>query len=622
MILFNTNINQKYTLLKTPVLPEEKVFSKKEADRGCNTNLCSFYYPLSFGKGNLSYQDFFHKCRYVCKDENISDLIKKSIQNNKNFIGSGKDHRVYKLDGVNDYVVRVPLNINDDCFAEELKPITDYFPNVNVGQAVAGNNRGVSVLKKVKGYEHGIKMSKLFAQKNLPTQEDAEIFLQQLKIIAGFENASYVDLAKQFKQINKSERFFVDTNPNNLMVDVLNNKLTVIDLFDKTQVPGLENFTSHVNAMISLILDGQMHTRFLEKLSDVKKQEMINTSRIIIDKCKNAGLQAGILQSKISVADYFDNLMNFVYFKKGQKHTGITWGERYNDFCNLYKDILPKDTTSISHFSDIEKLKYLFNSTNIIEDYYLPFLYEQKKVQASDLTEIIESNPEKISREDINYFIRHHIPLTHLDNELIINNRLNCLNAKSFTKDSDEYINNNKNILKHELALVDKAPAEKKLVIVTGLPGSGKSFFIENENLSKNFYIADCDAIKEQFPAYIEDNAMFLNTLHDISRKILQQQILPYALKNNKNVVIPTTGWADYVEMLASVAKKFGYNVEVVYMKTTPEKSMKNVINRFMNGGRWVDPFFTVQRAVYLDSQMMKFKNSNLIDKFTVQELF
>lgn len=293
--------------------------------------------------------------------------------------------------------------------------------------------------------------------------------------------------------------------------------------------------------------------------------------------------------------------------------------KRGSQVCSYYYPVSFGDKNS--NYRNSENLKYLYSCTSVMRDHYLPFLYEQNKIQVSDLTEIIESNPEKISNDDINYFIRHRIPLTHLDNEFIINNRLNCLNAKSFTKDSDEYKNNNKNILKHELALIDKVPAEKKLIIVTGLPGSGKSFFIEKENLANEFYVADCDKIKEQFPAYIEDNAKSLNTLHDISRDILHKQILPYALKNNKNVVIPTTGWIDYVKLLANVGKVCGYSVEIVYMKTTPEKSMKNVINRFMNGGRWVDPFFTLQRATSLDSQMMQFKNSNLIDKFTINEL-
>lgn len=273
------------------------------------------------------------------------------------------------------------------------------------------------------------------------------------------------------------------------------------------------------------------------------------------------------------------------------------------------------------NYQNIENFSYLFEDNNGVRGHYLPLLYEQNKIQTKDLTEIIEANPDKISKDDITYFIKHCVPLTHLDNERVICNRLNCLNAEKITEDSEEYKNNYKNILKHEFELLDKVPSEKKLILVTGLPGSGKSFFIEKENLAKNFYIADCDKIKEQFPAYIEDDAKSLNTLHDISKEILHKQILPHALINNKNVVIPTTAYIDYIEILAKFAKMWGYSVDVIYMKTTAENSMKNVIKRFLNGGRWVDPFFAAQRAVHLDSQMMQFKNSNLIDKFTVQEL-
>ena len=148
----------------------------------------------------------------------------------------------------------------------------------------------------------------------------------------------------------------------------------------------------------------------------------------------------------------------------------------------------------------------------------------------------------------------------------------------------------------------------------------GKSYFIKKENLSKDFYIADCDLIKEQFPAYIQNNAKSLNTLHDISRELLQQQILPYAVKNNKNIAIPTTGGMDYIEILVKFARIFGYNVEVVYIKNSPEKAMKNLVNRYINTGRWVDPFFAAQRADILPSHMLQLENSNLVDKYSIKE--
>lgn len=511
-----------------------------------------------------------------------------------------------------------PLSVNNNRYTSDysqekhISELSKFYYPISFGGKIAN----------CKGWEHGIKRSQLAAQHNIPTKEDAITFLQQLKTIASLDNIAYTNLANQFRQINESEKFFVDINPNNLTVDVRNNKLSVNNLLDKTQIPCFENYTNDANTMITLILDVQMHTKFLEKLSDTQRKEMINASKTIIQKCKNACQQMEISPSKMSVADYFDNRNRFETFKSGKSNSKTFDKESFNVFCELYKYILPINTTNNNYCEqvDFKKLKSLFSNTKIIGEKYLPFLYEYNKINLSDLTEIIETNPNKISKDDINYFIENRVPLTRYDNEAVITNRLNCYKAKSYTFDSDEYKNNCTNIIKHELVLVDKAASDKKLIIVTGLPASGKSYFIKKENLSKDFYIADCDLIKEQFPAYIQNNAKSLNTLHGISRELLQQQILPYAVKNNKNIAIPTTGGMDYIEILVKFARIFGYNVEVVYIKNSPEKSMKNLVNRFMNTGRWVDPFFAAQRAEILPSHMLQLENSNLVDKYTIKE--
>ena len=473
-----------------------------------------------------------------------------------------------------------------------------------------------------RNWEHGIKRSKLATQHNIPTREDATTFLQQLKTIASLDNIFYKSLANQLRQINESGKFFVDINPNNLTVDVRNNKLSVNNLLDKTQIPCFENYTNDANTMITLILDVQMHTKFLEKLSNTQRKEMINASKTIIQKCQNACHQAGILQSQTSVYNYFDNRNKFETFKSGKPEIESFDKESFNIFCELYKEILPINTTNnnSSEQVDVKKLKSLFMNTEVIGKKYLPFLYEYNKINLSDLTEIIETNPNKISKDDIDYFIEKRVPLTRYDNDAVITNRLNCNNAISYTIDSDEYQNNNKNILKHELEMVNKAASDRKLIIVAGLPASGKSYFINKENLSKDFYIADCDVIKEQFPAYTKGNAKSLNTLHDISREILQQHILPYAVKNNKNIALPTTGETEYIETLAKSAKLFGYNVEIVYVKIPLKKSIENIVDRYLNSGRWVDPFFAAKRAANIDSQMMEIKNSKYVDKYIEKE--
>lgn len=154
------------------------------------------------------------------------------------------------------------------------------------------------------------------------------------------------------------------------------------------------------------------------------------------------------------------------------------------------------------------------------------------------------------------------------------------------------------------------------MVIITGLPASGKSKLIKNK-YNEDYYIADIDIIKSLFPSY-EREGKKLNNLHSISRKILQQAIIPKVINQGKNIVIPTTGLEEYLIRLATPAKANGYNVEIIHCSLSPTESIKNILERFEREGKFVDPYFVMLRAPYMEEPFTDLKDSKLIDKMTV----
>lgn len=105
---------------------------------------------------------------------------------------------------------------------------------------------------------------------------------------------------------------------------------------------------------------------------------------------------------------------------------------------------------------------------------------------------------------------------------------------------------------------------EKKLVIMAGLPGSGKSFVRSNKY--SDMKVIDCDEIKKSLPGYDPKNP---ETVHAQS-KVLEQEAIYKALGNGESFVYDTTAtnWAKLVKLIQD-AKGLGYTVELCYVKVS-----------------------------------------------------
>ncbi len=162
-------------------------------------------------------------------------------------------------------------------------------------------------------------------------------------------------------------------------------------------------------------------------------------------------------------------------------------------------------------------------------------------------------------------------------------------------------------------------PQEKKLVIVTGRGGSGKSTIVEKLlKLDKDHLLLDSDEIKKLLPGY--NNGQGANYVHEASTA-LNNDLFNLALENGTNIVMPTTGYPDYLNKLIQQAHAKGYNIEIIHSDIKMETSMSRAVERYVKGElqadginthRFVDPAY-IERGAYVDQVITNFKDNPFV---------
>jgi predicted kinase len=122
-------------------------------------------------------------------------------------------------------------------------------------------------------------------------------------------------------------------------------------------------------------------------------------------------------------------------------------------------------------------------------------------------------------------------------------------------------------------AETQKHQINKKMVIMGGLPGSGKSTVAKkNNNFGTEFKI-DCDEFKKSIPGYDPNNVT--NEVHEAS-KVMEKEALDKALRENVSFLYDTTATnAQRIVKLIKDAQNAGFKVVMVYVKVSLETSLK-----------------------------------------------
>ena len=132
---------------------------------------------------------------------------------------------------------------------------------------------------------------------------------------------------------------------------------------------------------------------------------------------------------------------------------------------------------------------------------------------------------------------------------------------------------------------------DKKLVIMAGLPGSGKSYVCSKRYAYLD--VIDCDEIKKTLKGYDPKNP---SAVHEES-KVIEAQEIYKKLGNGESFVYDTTAtnWAKLVKLIND-ARAIGYKVELCYVKV----SVKTALLRNKKRERQVPESLIMEKASLL----------------------
>ncbi len=221
--------------------------------------------------------------------------------------------------------------------------------------------------------------------------------------------------------------------------------------------------------------------------------------------------------------------------------------------------------------------------------------YKKGLISNSDLVRICSDYAELIPKSDFEYFALNKVKMTQFDNDKFLEIRRNNVMSKPVEVGSDYY----KKVLKETLSIENEKlkniKAERKLIIIDGLPGAGKSTIINSllKQDKDSFYTPDSDDIKGMFKE-VYKNGEGANLVHNASGKILKNEIIPRVLEQGKNFIYQTTGNYVSINKIINQAAEKGYKIDFIHIPTKKNISLERSINRFNQNGRFMDPIVTI----------------------------
>ena len=228
-------------------------------------------------------------------------------------------------------------------------------------------------------------------------------------------------------------------------------------------------------------------------------------------------------------------------------------------------------------------------------DNFLVNYWKQGAISQKDLIKICSENAGLIPRNDLKYFALHKIKITPYDTEKYLDIRYKNAMLNPVEIGSPYYRSVLNTVLKNEEETLKNIKAGKKMIVIDGLPGSGKSTIIHSilKKDENSFYTPDSDDIKAMFKE-VYQNGEGADLVHRASSNILKHEILPRAFKQGKNLIYQTTGGSINVNNVILQAKNHGYEIDYIHISTPKDISVERSISRFEKTGRFLDPYVTL----------------------------
>ena len=169
-------------------------------------------------------------------DDVVSQMHQKGLdeasllafKTRSNFINQGTFHEVYRMPDLPNYVLRVPRPFAQpvELRAENIVPVEDFAPDLNLGQAVAkvGN---AEIVKAVPGEPYGTR--RIDDIGSLTEEQLARYNAERASLAAGLPQEAYDDFAKLLVEAGHKGYEFDHIHPDNVLIDSENSQLHPID---------------------------------------------------------------------------------------------------------------------------------------------------------------------------------------------------------------------------------------------------------------------------------------------------------------------------------------------------------------------------------------------------------
>jgi len=263
----------------------------------------------------------------------------ESIMKPENFLGEWCSKQVYQIPNLPDLVLFV--------IKKEFKPwqpimpfekVDDSSEDLNYWQTVAVSPSGLWIMKRVYGNSHGVEVwiNKLKSSDSWEQLEitDAINFYNQIKTVASYPIEAYIHFASQLKVLNKRKIRIDSINPNNVMINNINNTFCIIDFEDINSNHDFSVLPDPLNGaydMRTLLSDWILNLEWLCILPDELHDSFIKYTIIILEKCK-------IAASTVDLSTNYDCTIEFFKFIQ-ECHINHTFMplDRFYKFLNYYE---------------------------------------------------------------------------------------------------------------------------------------------------------------------------------------------------------------------------------------------------------------------------------------------
>ena len=278
-------------------------------------------FSYSKDSASKSYQKFLKDCKTKFPDKTIPEIL-STVSMYDDFIGEGKQSRVYKIKGLDEYAVKLSkceYDYDPEWYKDPIKPCKDDFPNYNFGQAIATVGFSAKILKKVTGETNGIENWFTKYEHSTPrTREDAEKILNDVVRIAQFPQKSFDKVANEIKFLT-SNKIKIDTiNPNNFVIDYDKKQISLVDIEKKEYT--FSNNTAY--DLIVPLLDLTSFNEYLELFNEKEAEQFLKSAKTICKKVLKTGLPDDLEADKkyrkreLLTAKGINEFNNLVWFLK------------------------------------------------------------------------------------------------------------------------------------------------------------------------------------------------------------------------------------------------------------------------------------------------------------------